>query len=74
MVEPPIDIEEIENITNEEKDIIKTFVRNRNSKEIRIVNKAKGDGKIYFEFFGLTYISYINSKFYIEKNICMSPL
>lgn len=61
---------EVEYLTQNEVDIIHSFIQNRNSKKIIITNKAKGDGKIYFEFFGLTYIIYENDRFYIENKPC----
>ncbi len=63
-------LEDLEILTEEEKQLIESFVKNRDSKEFSITNKARDDGKIYFEFFGLTYITYIDDEFYVEHRSC----
>jgi hypothetical protein len=45
-------------LSQEDKDFIKNLIENRNSKELEITHRSWDDGKIYFEFFGLTYITY----------------
>jgi len=43
-------LKDFDKLSQEDKDLIETFLLNRNSKKVRIVNKVYGDNKIYFEF------------------------
>ena len=63
-------IEELNDLSQEDKDLIKNFIENRNSTEVEIINKAESDGKIYFYFFGLTYIIYKDDEFEILTRGC----
>jgi len=67
-------LKEFDKLSQEDKDLIKTFMLNRNSKKLKIINKAAYDNKIHFKFFGLTYItySYSSEEFSIESRSCLA--
>lgn len=63
-------LENLDDLSQEDKNFIKNFIENRNSREFEITYKAWGDGKIYFYFFGLTYIIYKDDEFEILTRGC----
>jgi uncharacterized membrane protein (DUF485 family) len=75
--EPFKDLDEIEKLTDVEKELIRLFVLNRDSKEVRIINKIQSEGIVYFEFWGNTFIIYkdgyfnIILVFWIFKQYCL---